>query len=466
MKKTILALIVILLAGCSTDFSQPFSEKSLSPQEYLNMSNTASPLLALNHRLNAALLFVQAGGNDEAKQAIRNINWDINDPKLPGEVLAAVQKLSLQTRFALVNHDNKTAIASLTRAISLLRPYAREEQPSQQAKTGGVALLLPTSGPHAEGAKSIRDGFLAAYYQNSGQGGEKEVKFYDTGNGNKIQEAYNQAIAENARLIVGPLTKPEVQALSKMNLEVPVLALNTISEDAANPRQLYQFGLMPEDEIIAVSGQAIRNNHRYALIIAPQNEWGQRLVKAFKRHYNSHGGRVLETQFFNSHAELEEKLKSLLQVENGKIRQDADMILLATNHDSAKLIKPIINRYQVGNFPIYASAAVYSGWIDANRDKELEGIHFCDMPWVLQNSTHIQQAHATFDKLWPQSAARSPRFFALGLDAHQLAAALQNSNLSSGKISGYTGDLQVNQYQRIERGLTCVKFEQGIPIPD
>jgi len=330
-----------------------------------------------------------------------------------------------------------------------------------------IALLLPTKGPHAKAAKIVRDGFLAAYYQTKqNQPSGTEVKMYDTSS-QSIEAAYQKALSEQASLIVGPLTKPEVQAIAKLQLEVPVLALNTISEDNTFPRNLYQFGLMPEDEVIAAAEHALRQGHRRALILAPHSEWGLRLADTFKHFWASHHATVVDIKFFKTPSELESKIRDLLQVQGTTRRTDADMIFIAPSHELALQVKPLLNFYYAETLPVYATSAIYSGTPSPHQDQDLNGIHFCDMPWVLAQSSEMREAHSALQALWPNSVKSSPRFFALGMDAYQLAIQLGHpERFSPRSIPGFTGELQINNYQRIQRGLVCARFEQGVPVPD
>jgi outer membrane PBP1 activator LpoA protein len=341
------------------------------------------------------------------------------------------------------------------------RPLAFEPTTQQH-----IALLLPSQGAHAESAKIVRDGFLAAYYQTKEQQpASLSVKMYDTSSQN-IAAAYQQALAEHATVIVGPLTKPEVEAIAKLPLDIPVLALNTISEDANFPSKLYQFGLMPEDDVVAVAEHALKQGHRRALILAPKNEWGLRLADTFKQFWLSKNGDVIDIGLFKSPEELESKIRSLLRVKGTARRTDADMIFIAANPAIARQIKPLLNFNHAETLPVYATSASYGGMPMPDKDHDLNGVHFCDMPWVLQQSLDVQEAHNIFEKLWAKRMNQSPRFFALGLDAYQLATQLAQQGLSRQTISGFTGELHLNNYQRIQRGLVCARFENGIPTPD
>ncbi|HXH54640.1 MAG TPA: penicillin-binding protein activator [Gammaproteobacteria bacterium] len=328
-----------------------------------------------------------------------------------------------------------------------------------------IALLLPTQGPHANAAKIVRDGFLAAYYRakQNQLSPVVEVKMVDTSN-QSITEAYQKALSEQATLIVGPLTKPEVQAIAKLPLDIPVLALNTISEDNVSQPNLYQFGLMPEDEVIAIGEHALRQGHQRSLILVPHSEWGLRLADTFKHFWNSHHATVVDIKLFKSPAELESKIRDLLQVKGTTRRTDADMIFIAASHELALQIKPLLNFYYAETLPVYATSSIYSGTPSPHKDQDLNGVHFCDMPWVLQSS-EMQETHTALQELWPNSMNASPRFFALGMDAYQLAIQLGNAERFSARSTpGFTGELQINNTQRIQRGLVCARFEQGIPV--
>ena len=58
------------------------------------------------------------------------------------------------------------------------------------------------------------------------------------------------------------------------------------------------------------------------------------------------------------------------------------------------------------------------------------------------------------------------RFYAMGADAYQLALQLQQLKaLPNNKTEGFTGSLQLNQQQQIERTLYWAKIKQGQAVP-
>jgi len=460
-------LLIGLLAGCATKLSQP----QLLPQEaakeatrYLELANHATPVQTLEYRLQATIYLIQAREYPKAQSLLRQISTQ-SMPALDPNVHRSV----LKARLALLNKEFLKAQNTLKAIIDILTKESNTPAISNDTSASPLhlALLLPSKGPHAKAAKGIQDGFLAAYYQSlNHQPNDTVVKIYDTQTGDKVIEAYRKALTEQATFIVGPLTKPEIENLLHTRLTIPVLALNTVIENKNPPSQLYQFGLMPEDEVAAIAHLALKEQHKNVLILASQNDWGKRLSEAFQQYWmsNGQGGSVQDIRYFKSAEDLDTKIRQLLQAHKTTHRQDADMIFLAASPEIARQVKPLLSLYQAGHLPIYATAAIYEGTPAPHKDFDLDGIQFCDMPWILQASPELQASHQQLEKLWTESVLQSPRFFAFGLDAYQLAVQLNKSpDLSSGEISGYTGKLSLTPYHRIKRELVCAKFAQGIP---
>ena len=77
-----------------------------------------------------------------------------------------------------------------------------------------------------------------------------DIRIYDTSTGS-IQSVYNQAVADEADMIVGPLRQSQVESLTTAPLlPIPTLALNRLdNRQLPQPENFYQFGLSPLDEL-------------------------------------------------------------------------------------------------------------------------------------------------------------------------------------------------------------------------
>ena len=464
--------------------SQVLSHEGAERAEaYLKLAAESPPLTALSYQLQAAELLLQFGKIPEAKRILRAIPTNTAvDP--------SVRRSILNARLALLKQDP----ASAQLILKAIRDQITQQIPipdfTENTRRQGrcIALLLPSKGPHAQSAKMIQDGFLAAYYQNSKTPSPDRhistiassdpsttgtdtttIKIYDIASGNQMHKVYQQALRDQVDLIVGPLSKDEVQNMVNIPLSIPVLALNRITTPSKNiPDQLYQFGLLPEDEVQAASALAYKHGHRQALLLYADNDWGNRLAGAFKTDWQAQGGQLRDSRSFKSSSELDSKIKSLLSFKEGQRRTDADFIFIAANREQAQKIKPLLNFYDAESLAVYSTAALYTGTPHPNQDQALNGIHFCDSPWILENSHHLQEIQESVQKVWAQSANAAPRLFAFGMDAYQIAMELLKHGPLSLKqdLRGFTGHLSLDAHHHIQRGLVCAKFDKGIPMAD
>jgi outer membrane PBP1 activator LpoA protein len=349
-----------------------------------------------------------------------------------------------------------------------------------------IALLLPLSGPLAGAGTAIRDGVLAAYYDTSAGIPRPQIRVYDLGTDPlAVLETYQQAVAAGAGFVIGPLRKEAVQLLLQQEqLPVPVLALNQVSIEDLAPPTLYQFGLAPEDEAREVARRAWHDGHTRAVALAPQDSWGSRVIEAFNEEWTGLGGILLEQQLYNPqeadhgqaistalnldisksrHQQLVSQLGQSLQYEPRR-RQDVDFIFLLATPRQARLIRPQLSFYRASRVPVYSTSHVYSGSPEPSLDHDINGIIFCDMPWVLEDSGSWQHLKQTISEHWAANSARYSRFYALGIDAYRIAPYLEQlGDGMFGSYHGVTGNLTLDDAHQIHRTLRWARFRQGLP---
>lgn len=366
-------------------------------------------------------------------------------------------------------HDN------LPNDLRLLQSLI-DKQPQQ------VALLLPMQGKLAEAGEAVRDGFFAAYYQALSNGRKTpEVRQYDSSS--DALAAYQQAIADGADLVIGPIDKEKVTELSLMpSLQVPVLSLNYPDAPPATPlKGFYQFGLAVEDEARQVARQAFLEGHRQAMVIIPSQEWSERSARAFVNEWEKLGGIVVNRTQFANGANYSNLVKDAMLIEQSQVRSrelqellgikleslprsrsDVDMIFLIADPAQARQIKPTFAFHYAGKIPVYSTSQVYSGEPNPKADRDLNGIRFNTMPWLFDTTSPEKQAVAQYTK----SAAVYGRLHALGADAFRLYARLpQLEQVPQMRIFGATGALHMLGDGRIEREQIWVRFRNGDAVP-
>lgn len=360
---------------------------------------------------------------------------------------------------------------------------------SKLAKRKQIAVILPMRGNLSAITATIKNGFLSAYFHHSAAAGANTaeshspikpiIKFYDSSNKElSFQQLYQQAIDDGASNIIGPLDKTSINQLLQQTLDIPVLTLNYSEHSSINTDNLFQFGLSPIDEARQVAELAIRQNKFVAAVFYPDSEWGKRLNVAFTEHYEILGGTVASvTNYATNTKDYSRPIRTLLNLEQSDIRrrrventisqktqsearrrQDIDMIFLVATHHSARGIMPAFKFHHAGDLPVYSTSHVYAGKSNRDLDRDLNGLVFCDIPWVLQNTSPLENV---FTQNWPQQKSLT-RLFALGIDAYHLIYNLdylQNKNYAF--FDGQTGNIRLDENNRITRKLLWAKFERG-----
>jgi len=361
-------------------------------------------------------------------------------------------------------------------AVSLL-----EESRRIYIKPARIALMLPYSGRLEKVSEAIQNGFLYAYYQDQELGAELEV-INASSDVTEFGIQYQQAIEDGADFIVGPISKDLINLLQDRNkLAVPTLALNYAEDKEDTTLNLYQFGLRPEDEAEQIADLALAEGRNHAITLVPDTEWGSRLQLAFSERFESLGGRVVGSEIYrskkNDHSTSIKQLlnlttsnqrRTIIQQVIGepvkfdpRRRQDVDMVFIAANSRQARQIKPQLKFHRAQKLPVYATSHVSSSAGNSDDDRDLNGIRFVDIPWMLDNSEN--QDFKQISHYWPDSSKRFSRLYALGIDAYRLIPALRRLMINPGEtVLSNTGQLSVDKNGRIRRTLLMATYDKGV----
>lgn len=348
-----------------------------------------------------------------------------------------------------------------------------------------IALLLPLSGRFANAAKAIRDGLFASYFAKKDKD-KISIRVYDTeGKPDLIEDVYQQAVAEGAQFIIGPLNKSSIEKLIENDsLSVPTLALNYINTENSS-RELFQFGLSPEEEARQVAERTWLDGHVNAAVLTPSGPWGDRVFNAFRERWEQVGGRVVEQQSYNSSKnDFSSPIRKLLNIDDSKRRyrqmtsllktklkyttyrrQDIDFIFIAGYPRQARQIRPQLKFFHASRVPVYATSHIFTGNLNPERDRDMDGIRFGDMPWVLSETTSHRGLRNEIDSLISKAGNKHQRLYAMGVDAFNIIAALNTLKAYPyERYQGETGSLSLDEKQRIKRQLSWVYFRSGRPI--
>lgn len=358
---------------------------------------------------------------------------------------------------------------ALLRELEALRPES-------------VALALPLSGPLSGAGEAVREGFMAAYYNDleDPERATPKVTLHDTG-ASSFTSIYAGLQEQDPDLVVGPLRKEALNQLTDLaTLPIPVLALNYRRELSIPPVNLYQFGLGGEDEMRAVARRLERAGHENALAFVPEGDWGNRMEKALRQALKKQDKTLLDAVKYEQDSNLNQVVAEGFQINQSRRRanalmritgtsmqfeprrrQDMDAIVLLASPEKARQLNPLFAFYYGGELPVYGGSLLYRGTPDPSRDSDLDGIRFTDIPWVLGKAP---EARGTLHSLFPSLTNRYDRLFALGFDSYRLTSQIQLLREIEGyRLQGVTGMIRNAGAGSFERRPEWAIFRHGKP---
>ncbi len=375
------------------------------------------------------------------------------------------------------------------RALYPSHPASRVLIPQTLARLGDnlaeyrkIALLLPMTSGFGAAAQALYDGFSMMYEADSNPR-KPLVTLYDTGeNAELVGFYYQAAVREGAELVIGPLGKMAVDALvAGTELTVPTLLLGNTDQALGLRRNVFQFGLSPEDEARQLANRAFAEGLRVAAVLYPRTDWGVRQHDAFAERWQALGGVVAESSVYQENgSDHSQAIKLMLNLDESegrhrelerlvgqdlefvpKRREDLDFVFMIARSDQGRLLKPQIDFHKGQDLPVYAISQVYGGG-DPVKDIDLASVVFGDMPWLL-GGTGVHRAIR--DQLPEGDRYRDQpldRLFALGIDAYQLLFRLEAMKTNPQlEFPGTTGVLSLGPDGNIVRRLMWARFTEG-----
>ncbi len=401
----------------------------------------------------AALVSERGNNPAEFNQALRG--WKSQYPNHPG--LAMVSSLL-----------PKAAAAAATTSASSYAPRM-------------IAVFVPLSSNLAFHGQALRQGMEDAVQQT---GLQAQLRFYDSAS-QPIPQLYQQAKAEGADFIIGPLLKNRVEGLLQLQPDVPTLLLNE-PEGISQQPDVYYFALSPEGDAAQAALRMHQDGRHKPLLILPQGPLGQRTADGFSAQWQALTGGTPTAAFFSSREQLQATLRDTFGVEasqrridelqtivgqpltaDPRSRQDVDALFLLA---SPLEVSTVTSLMEATLNPLSPRPAIYLGPKSNTGDNRadvalaLNGMQLGDMPWMLnQQPEQKQQLLAR----WPNANADLLRLYAMGFDAISLVPRLPllRQDPASGQ-PGLTGELHVRSDGVIERRFYWARYENGQLVGD
>lgn len=332
-----------------------------------------------------------------------------------------------------------------------------------------VAVLLPMQGPLAPAASAIRDGLLAARMDDRSH--EAELRFVDSGTQPAdAVAAYRSAVIDGADAVIGPLDRAAVQALfAEDDLPVQVLALNRTE---FTPAGHASFSLSPEDEGAALATRLQRRDQLRIVTVGSTDDASQRALAALRQRLELGGGTVLaDIQVDERQVDYQQVMRAALVGAGLPISRPEDLnephdpgfdaVVLALRAPTARLAVPQLKLFGLSEVPMLSTSMIYAQGGNAQLDRDLSGVEFCDAPWLLDDLPGLPERSA-MSRYMDSANGGSARLFAFGIDAWLLARTRHVPGQDR-SLQGASGMLSIDDSGEVQREPAFAVFRSGRP---
>jgi outer membrane PBP1 activator LpoA protein len=263
-------------------------------------------------------------------------------------------------------------------------------------------------------------------------------------------------------LVVGPLTRNEVTGvLGQSTLPVPVLALNHSDNESLPSGTASEFALMPEDEGAQAADHLADGGIHTAYVVISGDDFAKRAATAFKAEFAAKGGQIAGmSQIASGNVNFGDAISAL---NVGSAASDAG-IFISMRPEQARLLLPQLRVARI-SLPVIATSHIYGGSDNPTADRDLEGVEFCDAPWLFDAQTGLPSYQDVAAQL-PAARAGTAQLFAFGMDAWNLVPYIDWLRSHPGSyLPGASGQLAADTFGRVNRVLTWLKFQDGVARP-
>lgn len=212
-------------------------------------------------------------------------------------------------------------------------PAADPAAPRIEPDPPRVAFLAPLSGRGARAGRALLDAAQLALFEAAGD--DLELLIHDTGGApGRAAEAARRAIADGARLILGPLFAESARAAGEAAAGTGVGVIGFSNDRGVAGNGVYVFGFLPEQQARRAVRAAAEEGRRALAILAPSGPFGERVAEAARDAAERSGMSIARTAF---HDEDEPDLAALARdfadYDRRKAALEAQRALLAKAGD-------------------------------------------------------------------------------------------------------------------------------------
>ncbi|BCJ92150.1 penicillin-binding protein activator [Terrihabitans soli] len=319
-----------------------------------------------------------------------------------------------------------------------------------------AALILPLTGNAATAGLSMKNAGEMALAEFNNPQLQLIVKD-DGGTPQGAAAATQQAIAEGAEIILGPLFAQGAASAGQVarQANIPMLSFST-DASVAKPG-VYLLSFLPSTDVDRIISHSVKNGRRSFAAILPEDAYGSVVEGAFQEAVSKNNGRVVALERYapGDQAQMQASVQRVAQAARGAdaifVPDDAPVIAQALSAAGVDLRRAILIGTGVWDDPQVLNAPTVAGGLYAGPDSA---------GWM------------AFAQRYRQRYGSDPvRTATLAYDAVLLAAALTQtqgtSRFQSGTLTSPAGFQGIDGIFRLksnglnERGLAVLKVQPG-----
>jgi ABC-type branched-subunit amino acid transport system substrate-binding protein len=217
-----------------------------------------------------------------------------------------------------------------------------------------VAILLPLSGDRANLGRAMQRAAEMAVLEQGAR--NLQLLTFDTrGTPEGAAAAADQALQQDAKLILGPVFAGEVRAVKeRAGSRVNIVAFSNDAAVAGGGVYLLSFSL--KQQIENVIGYAARNGRKRIGVIAPANDYGNQVTAMAREVAGKNGAEVTRTGTYKPDTmEVTDDIKSFAGAtgvdRKGKVGRvsplDFDAVLIADGGTKLRMVASLLAYYDV-----------------------------------------------------------------------------------------------------------------------
>jgi ABC-type branched-subunit amino acid transport system substrate-binding protein len=346
-----------------------------------------------------------------------------------------------------------------------------------QAQSGApnVALLLPLSGPNAALGRALQDAAQMAVFDNA----DRTFRLIprDTGGTpDGAARAAQEAIAQGARLIVGPLLATEAQAVGPIAAGAGVNIITLSNDRSVAGANVFVIGLTPNQQMSRLIAFArSRGVSRFAALL-PNNAFGSAVEESVRANAAAAGGELVRVARYDASGDPSSAIQTLIGQPNSQQgaqpprggpaprpqQVDFDALVMPDQAGRLLTIAPLVQFYGVDPARVRILGSAFMGWdVRVQREPALVGAWYAAPP---------PEARADFDRRYRETYSRdAPPLATLAYDATAVAAVLaktRNGDFSTAAIgspqgfAGMDGVFRFRPDGTAERALAVIEVQR------